>query len=78
MPGRHNALNATAALTAGLPHSASRSSELRDGLAGFSGVRRRFEPKGSARRRVYDDYAHHPTEIARDAAAAREWPAPAG
>jgi len=35
------------------------------GLAGFTGTRRRFEYKGSAGGvRVYDDYAHHPTEVA--------------
>jgi UDP-N-acetylmuramate--alanine ligase len=46
---------------------------LRAGLAGFSGTRRRFEYKGSADRvRVFDDYAHHPTEIAATLRAMRE------
>src|SRR5690606_38546015 len=47
------------------------------GLSGFGGVGRRFEPKGEAvvgggRARVYDDYAHHPTEVAAVLGAARE------
>ena len=43
---------------------ARRSSELAEGLAAFGGVRRRFEFKGRAGDvRVYDDYAHHPTEV---------------
>ncbi|WP_240723204.1 UDP-N-acetylmuramate--L-alanine ligase [Haloactinopolyspora alba] len=71
VPGRHNALNATAAFTVGLGLGFP-SGELRDGLAGFSGTRRRFELKGIARGvRVYDDYAHHPTEVAATLAAAR-------
>ena len=45
---------------------------LAEGLAGYSGVRRRFELKGTAAGvRVYDDYAHHPTEVAATIAAAR-------
>ena len=72
LPGRHNALNAAAALTAGPRSRASARGELRDGLAGFTGTRRRFELKGYAGGvRVYDDYAHHPTEVAADLAAAR-------
>ena len=46
--------------------------DLRDGLAGFTGTRRRFEPKGTGRGvRVFDDYAHHPTEIRATLTAAR-------
>jgi hypothetical protein len=42
-----------------------------DGLAGFTGVRRRMELKGTvAGVRVYDDYAHHPTEVTAQLAAA--------
>jgi UDP-N-acetylmuramate--alanine ligase len=72
VPGRHNALNATAAFAAavglGLP-----ASDVRDGLQTFSGTRRRFDFKGQAVGvRVYDDYAHHPTEIAATLRAARE------
>jgi UDP-N-acetylmuramate--alanine ligase len=71
LPGRHNALNAAAAFTAGLGLGFP-SSELREGLAGFSGTRRRFELKGYAGGVwVYDDYAHHPTEVAEVLAAAR-------
>jgi UDP-N-acetylmuramate--alanine ligase len=70
-PGRHNALNAAAAFTAGLGLGFA-SGELRDGLAGFTGTRRRFELKGYAGGVwVYDDYAHHPTEVAAVLTAAR-------
>lgn len=72
VPGRHNALNSLAAYTAatGLGYS---SSDVRRGLESFSGTRRRFDFKGEvAGVRVFDDYAHHPTEIAATLAAARE------
>jgi UDP-N-acetylmuramate--alanine ligase len=63
VPGRHNALNAAAAFTAGAALGFN-SSDLRTGLERFTGTRRRFELKGTAGGvRVYDDYAHHPTEI---------------
>lgn len=63
VPGRHMALNALGALLAALEAGASLDSVL-DGLAGFEGVRRRFELVGSAAGvRVFDDYAHHPTEV---------------
>jgi UDP-N-acetylmuramate--alanine ligase len=72
VPGAHNALNAAAAFAAGLRLGADPES-LRAGLAGFSGTRRRFEYKGSAAGvRVYDDYGHHPTELRRTLAAARQ------
>jgi UDP-N-acetylmuramate--alanine ligase len=72
VPGRHNALNATAALVTGIGLGYN-ATDLRAGLAGFSGTRRRFDYKGSADRvRVYDDYAHHPTEIAATLRAMRE------
>ena len=46
---------------------------LREGLASFTGTRRRFEHKGTADGvRVFDSYAHHPTELTADLAAARE------
>jgi UDP-N-acetylmuramate--alanine ligase len=71
LPGRHNALNAAAAFTVGLGLG-FRSGELREGLAGFTGTRRRFELKGYAGGVwVYDDYAHHPTEVAAVLTAAR-------
>jgi len=72
IPGRHNVLNATAALAVGLGLGFDFAA-LRAGLARFTGTRRRFEPKGEAGLvRVFDDYAHHPTEIRATLAAARE------
>jgi UDP-N-acetylmuramate--alanine ligase len=72
VPGRHNALNAAAALTAGLALGLP-VEDLRAGLAAYRGVRRRFELKGAAAGvRVFDDYAHHPTEITATLRAARE------
>ena len=63
VPGRHMALNALGALLAAIEIGAPADCVL-DGLAGFEGVRRRFELIGSAGSvRVFDDYAHHPTEI---------------
>ena len=57
----------TTGLRLGLPFDA-----LREGLEGFTGTRRRMEPKGEAGGvRVVDSYAHHPAEIAGDLAAAR-------
>jgi UDP-N-acetylmuramate--alanine ligase len=72
LPGRHNLLNAAAALEVGLGLGFPLD-RLREGLAGFTGTRRRFEHKGTAGDvRVYDSYAHHPTELAADLAAARD------
>ncbi len=72
VPGRHNVLNATAAFVTGLGLGHS-SPALREGLASFSGTRRRFDFKGRAAGvRVYDDYAHHPTEIEATLRAMRE------
>jgi UDP-N-acetylmuramate--alanine ligase len=63
VPGRHMALNALAALLAAREAGADVGAVL-DGLAGFEGVRRRFEAVGTAAGvRVFDDYAHHPTEV---------------
>ena len=63
VPGRHMALNALGALLAAIEIGAPADCVL-DGLAGFEGVRRRFELIGTAGSvRVFDDYAHHPTEI---------------
>ncbi|ORB71966.1 UDP-N-acetylmuramate--L-alanine ligase [Mycobacterium scrofulaceum] len=71
VPGRHMALNALGALLAALEIGASVDAVL-DGLAGFEGVRRRFELVGNAGSvRVFDDYAHHPTEISATLAAVR-------
>ncbi|RJL31235.1 UDP-N-acetylmuramate--L-alanine ligase [Bailinhaonella thermotolerans] len=72
VPGRHNAVNATAvvavAVELGFPFEG-----IRDGLAAFTGAKRRFEAKGSAAGvSVYDSYAHHPTELSADLRAARD------
>ena len=72
VPGKHNVLNATAAFLAcvGLGMAPDAVAE---GLSAFSGTSRRFDYKGSAGGvAVYDDYAHHPTEIAATLRAARE------
>ncbi len=72
VPGRHNVLNATAALVTGIGLGQP-SSDLRAGLESFTGTRRRFDFKGVANGvRVYDDYAHHPTEIAATLGAMRD------
>jgi UDP-N-acetylmuramate--alanine ligase len=72
VPGRYNALNATAALAAGLALGMPEGA-VREGLGGFTGTRRRFDLRGTAGGvRVYDDYAHHPTEVAAVLRAARE------
>jgi len=69
--GEHNARNATAALVAGIGLGFP-PDQLAAGLALFTGTRRRFDFKGEvAGIRVYDDYAHHPTEIAATLRAAR-------
>ena len=72
MPGRHNVLNARAALAAielaGFDVEAAAAA-----LADFPGVRRRLELKGARGGiRVYDDYAHHPTEVRAALSALRE------
>jgi UDP-N-acetylmuramate--alanine ligase len=70
--GKHNALNAAAALTVGLGLGFS-AADLAEGLASFTGTGRRFEFKGMEDGvRVYDSYAHHPTELAVDLTAARQ------
>ncbi|AZI59417.1 UDP-N-acetylmuramate--L-alanine ligase [Nakamurella antarctica] len=71
VPGEHMALNAVAAFAAGLALGID-AEPLIDGLARYTGVRRRFEFKGRAAGVVvYDDYAHHPTEVSAQIAAAR-------
>jgi UDP-N-acetylmuramate--alanine ligase len=74
VPGRHMALNALGALLAAIAVGAPLDAVL-DGLAGFDGVRRRFELVGSAGNgdsvQVFDDYAHHPTEVAATLTAVR-------
>ena len=71
LPGAHMALNSAAALLAGLELGFP-AAGLLTGLARFGGVHRRFELKGVADGvRVYDDYAHHPTEVDAQLRAAR-------
>jgi len=72
VPGRHNILNATAAVAIAdqleIP-----SEKIAQGLASFNGVDRRFQLRGKANGvAVVDDYGHHPTEIRATLAAARE------
>ena len=72
VPGVHNALNATAALEAARLAGADAKGAI-EGLAGFGGAGRRFQRLGEtgAGAVVYDDYAHHPTEVAATLRAAR-------
>jgi len=64
MPGRHNVLNATAAFVAATEGLGQEPARVLEGLAGFTGTRRRFEPKGEvAGVRVVDDYAHNPGKV---------------
>ncbi|TWF82505.1 UDP-N-acetylmuramate--L-alanine ligase [Pseudonocardia hierapolitana] len=72
VPGEHMALNALAALLAGVELGAE-ADALLAGLAVFDGVRRRFEFRGRAAGvAVYDDYAHHPSKVAAQLRAARQ------
>ena len=72
MPGGHNVLNATAALV--VAHELGVSPEgIREGLRTFEGVGRRFTHTGTWRGvNFYDDYGHHPVEIANVLKAARQ------
>ncbi len=72
MPGRHNALNATAAIA--VAHELGLADDtIRTALAGFGGVKRRFTRTGAWNGvTVIDDYGHHPVEIAAVLRAARE------
>ncbi|MDR3421127.1 MAG: UDP-N-acetylmuramate--L-alanine ligase [Xanthobacteraceae bacterium] len=72
MPGRHNALDATAAIAVALELGIG-DDVIRDALAGFGGVRRRFTRTGMWNGvTIIDDYGHHPVEIAAVLKAARE------
>ena len=72
VPGEHNLLDAAAAYAVGRELGLSAEQALA-GLAVFGGAARRFEARGTARGvRVYDDYAHHPTEVAAALRAARD------
>lgn len=71
VPGRHNAINAAGAFAVLVGLGFDPQLAL-DGIAGFAGTGRRFELHGTVGGvSVYDDYAHHPTEVAAALAAAR-------
>ncbi|GGO87103.1 UDP-N-acetylmuramate--L-alanine ligase [Nocardioides phosphati] len=71
IPGEHYVLNSLAAIAIGLDLGLDFDA-LKAGLEGFTGTRRRMELKGEvAGVRVYDSYAHHPSEIRGDLQAAR-------
>ena len=72
MPGRHNALNATAAIAVAHELKASIGT-IRRAIASFGGVKRRFTRTGEWDGvQIFDDYGHHPVEIAAVLRAARE------
>jgi UDP-N-acetylmuramate--alanine ligase len=72
MPGRHNALNATAAIA--VAHELKIApATIRKAIAGFGGVKRRFTRTGEWKGvTIFDDYGHHPVEIAAVLRAARD------
>ncbi|MEV6834798.1 UDP-N-acetylmuramate--L-alanine ligase [Streptomyces sp. NPDC051133] len=71
VPGRHYALNAVAALTAGAALGVP-AAELAPAIAAYTGVKRRLQLKGEAAGvQVIDSYAHHPTEMTADLEAMR-------
>ncbi len=71
VPGRHNVLNALAAVAVGLDVEIPFVT-IQRALAAFSGVQRRFQVRGQARGvTVVDDYGHHPAEIRATLAAAK-------
>ncbi len=72
VPGRHNVLNATAAVAIGVQLGLAPGA-IAEGLDSFRGVDRRFQTRGQVRGvTVVDDYGHHPTEIRATLQAARE------
>ncbi|OFV95956.1 MAG: UDP-N-acetylmuramate--L-alanine ligase [Acidobacteria bacterium RIFCSPLOWO2_12_FULL_54_10] len=63
VPGRHNVMNAMAAVAVGLELKIQ-PEKIREALAGFGGVERRFQVRGEVEGiTVVDDYGHHPAEI---------------
>ncbi len=72
VPGRHNALNATASLIAAMAAGIN-FENCALGLEKFEGVDRRFHFKGEVNKiKIYDDYGHHPTEVRATLQAFRE------
>jgi len=80
LPGRHNVLNALAAIAVGWELGVD-SDAIRSALSGFEGIGRRLQqlgavPRGDGDVLLVDDYGHHPTEIAATFEAVRaSWPA---
>lgn len=65
VPGRYNLLDAAGALTAAVVGLGQPADLVAGALAGFTGTRRRFEPRGAAAGvQVVDDYAHNPAKVA--------------
>ncbi|WP_099864637.1 UDP-N-acetylmuramate--L-alanine ligase [Pararhizobium haloflavum] len=72
MPGRHNVSNATAAIAVATELGVS-AEQIRQGLASFGGVKRRFTNTGTWKGvEIFDDYGHHPVEIKAVLSAARD------
>ena len=72
MPGDHNVSNALAAVAVAR-HLGMKAAEIREALAGFKGVNRRFTKVGEVGGiTIIDDYGHHPVEIAAVLKAARQ------
>lgn len=70
VPGRHNASNALAALATCSELGLSMD-EMQDTMLSYRGTHRRFEPMGELNgARIFDDYAHHPSEVRATLAAA--------
>ena len=71
VPGEHNAANALAAIAVATEVGLT-DDQIRTGLASFAGVKRRFQPTGDWNEiEFFDDYGHHPVEIAAVLKAAR-------
>jgi len=79
LPGRHNVLNAMAAIAVAMDSDIS-DKDIVDALSEFQGIGRRFEQLGNFKTEqgqvmLVDDYGHHPSEVAATIKAAREgWP----
>lgn len=79
MPGRHNALNATAAIAIATDEGI-KAADIQSGIQNFTGVGRRFDVQGEfavegGTVMLIDDYGHHPTEVAATLRALRDgWP----
>ena len=76
LPGKHNVLNATAAVAVGIDEGIA-TSAIVEGIQRFKGVGRRFEyfgeyPSDSGTVHLVDDYGHHPTEVAATIEASRQ------